>query len=175
MYSTDCCDSRCPRCWRCVDLSHLLLSPPHSLGVTSQLCHSNVSWPNSALGRVLKPCPSMHRTAEPVPLTAMSPRLSCWWSFYSSSLFPSLSALDYHLYLCVINNLLLPGFCLVPKHLWSLCLTLCLNFDCSLIVLFAGIELWTVWWLWSLFMKLLFARTFSGSCLAPPTGPDRTI
>ena len=28
-----------------------LLSPPPSLGVTSQLCHSNASWPNSALGR----------------------------------------------------------------------------------------------------------------------------
>ena len=28
-----------------------LLSPPPSLGVTSQLCHSSVNWPNSALGR----------------------------------------------------------------------------------------------------------------------------
>ena len=46
MHSTDCRDSRHPRCWRCGDLSHPLPSPPPSLGVTSQLCHSNASRPN---------------------------------------------------------------------------------------------------------------------------------
>ena len=34
--------------WLCRDLK--LLSPPPSLGVTSQLCHSNTSWPNSEAG-----------------------------------------------------------------------------------------------------------------------------
>ena len=47
----DCRDSRRPRCWKCGDLSHPLLSPPPSLGETSQLYHSNASRPNSALGR----------------------------------------------------------------------------------------------------------------------------
>ena len=55
MNSTDCRDSRRPRCWRCGDLSPPLLSPPPSLGVASRLRHSNASRPNSALGQT-QPC-----------------------------------------------------------------------------------------------------------------------
>ena len=48
-FSPICRNSRSPRCF--FMRASKLLSPPPSLGVTSQLCHSSVSRPNSALGR----------------------------------------------------------------------------------------------------------------------------
>ena len=82
MHSTDCRDSRSPRCWRCGDLSHPLLSPPPSLGVTSQLCHSNASWPNSALGRggIRNPVPRCIELANQC-LRPGSPKVFCFFKF----------------------------------------------------------------------------------------------